>query len=99
VLEEDHTNCSPWSVGKFSTFHWLDAFSAIFQSNGSKNILTHAKKPKLELKKFYNNPISWHPFWESFESAIQKNTNLNDVDKYQYLKSFLEGSAAGTISD
>ena len=68
------------------------------QSHGSTNIPTHAKLPKLELKKFSGNPIGWHPFWESFESAIHKTTNLNDVDKFQYLKSLLEGSAAETIS-
>ena len=68
------------------------------KSGGSTNNTTHAKLPKLELKKFSGNPIYWHPFWESFESAIDKNTSLNDVDKFQYLKSLLEGSAAQTIS-
>ncbi|XP_068670895.1 uncharacterized protein [Montipora foliosa] len=61
-------------------------------------ILTHAKLPKLELRKFSGDPINWHPFWESFESAIHKNTTLSDVERFQYLKSFLEGSAAQTIS-
>ena len=68
------------------------------QSLGLTNLPTHAKLPKLELKKFSSNSISWHPFWESFESAIHKNINLNDVDKFQYLKSLLKGSAAETIS-
>jgi len=68
------------------------------KSGGSTNNATHAKLPKLELKKFSGNPIYWHPFWESFESAIDKNTSLNDVDKFQYLKSLLGGSAAQTIS-
>jgi len=56
------------------------------------------REHKLEMNKFPGNPISCHPIWESFESAIHKNTNLNDVDKFQYLKSLLEGSAAETIS-
>ena len=30
--------------------------------------------------------------------APYKNTSLNEVDKFQYLKSLLEGSAAETIS-
>jgi len=46
------------------------------KSGGSTNKATHAKLPKLELKKFSGNPIYWHPFWESFESAIDKNTSL-----------------------
>ena len=67
------------------------------QSNAS-TIPTHAKLPKLELRKFSGDPINWHPFWESFESAIHKNTTLSDVERFQYLKSLLEGSAAETIS-
>ena len=54
---------------------------------------THAKLPKLELKKFHGNPMHWYPFWESFESAVHKNTNLSSVDKFNYLKSLLTGTA------
>ncbi|XP_068742363.1 uncharacterized protein [Montipora capricornis] len=42
---------------------------------------THAKLPKLELKKFHGNPIEWYPFWESFESAVNKNSNLIQLSK------------------
>ena len=52
---------------------------------------THAKLPKLELKKFHENPMHWYPFWESFESAVHKNPNLSSVDKFNYLKSLLTG--------
>ena len=41
----------------------------------------HAKLPKLELKKFYGNQIDWYPFWESFESAVHRNSTLTGVDK------------------
>ena len=74
------------------------SFQTGTQSHRSTNIPTHAKLPKLEMKIFSGNPIGWHPFWESFESAIHKNNNLNDVDKFQYRKSLLEGSAAENIS-
>ena len=49
----------------------------------------HAKLPKLELKKFYGNHIDWYPFWESFESAVHRNSSLSGVDKFNYLKSLL----------
>ena len=42
---------------------------------------THAKLPKLELKKFHGNPMHWYPFWESFESAVHKNPNLSSVEE------------------
>jgi len=53
----------------------------------------HAKLPKLELRKFHGNPIKWYPFWEWFESAVHKNPNLSGVDKFNYLKSLLVGTA------
>ena len=43
-------------------------------------VFTHAKLPKLELKKFHGNPMHWYPFWESFESAVHKNPHLSSVD-------------------
>ena len=58
----------------------------------------HAKLPKLELKKFYGNHIDWYPFWESFESAVHRNSSLSGVDKFNYLKSLLGGSAAHVIA-
>ncbi|XP_068723841.1 uncharacterized protein [Montipora capricornis] len=59
---------------------------------------THAKLPKLELKKFHGNPIEWYPFWESFESAVHKNSNLSGVDKFNYLKSLLTGIAQSVVT-
>ena len=37
-------------------------------------------------------------FWDSFESAIDRNTGLSEIDKFNYLKSLLEKSATETIS-
>ena len=59
---------------------------------------THAKLPKLELKKFHGNPIHWYPFWESFDSAVHKNPNLSSVDKFNYLQSLLTGTARSAIA-
>ena len=56
-------------------------------------VFTHAKSPKLELKKFHGNPMQWYPFWESFESAAHKNPNLSSMDKCNYLKSLLTCTA------
>lgn len=61
-------------------------------------VQAHARLPKLELKKFHGNPIEWYPFWESFESAVHKNPNLSTVDKFNYLKSLLMGTAQSVIT-
>ena len=49
--------------------------------------------PKITLKKFYGDPISFTPFWDSFKSAVDDNPSLSDIDKFNYLRSLLEGSA------
>ena len=37
-------------------------------------------------------------FWDSFESAIHLNRSLSDVDKFNYLRSYLESTAADGLS-
>ena len=56
-----------------------------------------AKLPKINLKKFYDNPISFNPFWDSFARAVDDNPGLSDVDKFNYLGNSLEGPAAEAI--
>ncbi|XP_020601431.1 uncharacterized protein LOC110040532 [Orbicella faveolata] len=56
------------------------------------------KLPKLELKKFYGNPVEWAPFWDSFNSAVHQNSSISNVNKFNYSKSLIQGQAANTIS-
>ena len=56
------------------------------------------KLPKLVLKKFDGGITNWSLFWDSFESSIHQNPDLTEIDKFIYLKSLLESSAAEVIS-
>ena len=56
------------------------------------------KLPKLELKKFDGSIFKWAEFWDAFESAIHSNKQLHDVDKFNYLKAQLKGTASEVIS-
>ena len=56
------------------------------------------KLPKLNLKKFRGDITTWSTFWDTFESAIDKNPSLSDIDKFNYLNSLLENTAADAIS-
>ena len=61
---------------------------------------THSNKvklPKLTLPRFDGRLDRWTTFWDSFESAIHTNNDLSDVDKFNYLRSLLEGSAFAAI--
>ena len=56
-----------------------------------------AKLPKLTLRKFSGDPKSWQPFWDSFEAAVHNNSSVSRIDKFNYLKSLVEGNAASAI--
>ena len=54
---------------------------------GSPNRNEHAKLPKLEISKFETNALNFISFCDHFDAAIHKNTNLEGIDKLNYLKS------------
>lgn len=56
------------------------------------------KLPKLELRKFDGRLENWPLFWEQFENAVHNNEDLDDVGKFQYLRSLLTGRAAATLN-
>ena len=58
---------------------------------------TKPKLPKLHINKFYGDVIKFRSFWESFDSAVNKNSTLSAIDKFIYLKALLEGPAASAI--
>jgi hypothetical protein len=57
-----------------------------------------AKLPKLSLKKFSGNPTDWQSFYDSYKAAVHTNDRLSKVDKFNYLKSLVEGPAAAAIA-
>ena len=57
-----------------------------------------AKLPKLTLKKFNGNPLTWQSWWDSYESAVDSNDSLMNIDKFIYLKTLLEGQALACIT-
>ena len=48
---------------------------------------------KLEISKFNGDPTKWQSFFESFQAAFGKLSNLTDVEKFNYLRCFLVGDA------
>ena len=50
-----------------------------------KNVSVRVKLSKLEVNKFRGSFFEWQEFWDAFQSAIDKNDGLSDVDKFSYL--------------
>ncbi|GFQ95959.1 transposon Ty3-G Gag-Pol polyprotein [Trichonephila clavata] len=56
------------------------------------------KVPKYYITRFYGDDASkWLTFWNSFETSVHNNESLNKVDKFNYLKAHLGGSALNTV--
>ncbi|GFU00175.1 DUF5641 domain-containing protein [Trichonephila clavipes] len=55
------------------------------------------KVPKYHITRFYGDDTSkWLTFWNSFETAVYNTESLNKVNKFNYLKAHLGGSALNT---
>lgn len=60
--------------------------------------VNRVKLPKLSLPHFSGDITKWDTFWDSYESAIHKNDDLTDIDKFNYLRSLLERTAHEAIA-
>lgn len=47
--------------------------------------------PPLSLPEFRGEPTAWNPFFDLFDSLINKNENLSDIEKFRYLLLSLRG--------
>lgn len=57
----------------------------------------NVKLPIIKLPSFNGNYFMWLEFRDIFESLIHKNEGIPDINKFHYLRSALEGSAALVI--
>jgi hypothetical protein len=53
--------------------------------------------PKLTLSRFDGNVLDWPTFNDDFSSAVHDQLNLTKIEKFQYLRSQLDGEARSTI--
>ena len=67
-------------------------------SEGRIRSVPGIKLPKYALLKFEGNIMKWQEFWDSYEASIHKNSALQEVDKFNYLKVQLEGEARDVIA-
>ncbi len=54
--------------------------------------------PKLEMKKFSGKISEWQEFWDGFKCAIYDDVQLANVDKFEYLKSYLEEPVRSVVT-
>lgn len=68
-------------------------------NNGSSRLRNHrlVKLPTIQLSKFCGSYEKWLEFRDTFCSLIHSNDEIDDVNKFHYLRASLEGSAAVVI--
>ena len=52
----------------------------------------------MSLKRFNGDLAKWITFWDTYESTVHENPSLTSIDKFNYLSSLLESTAAEAIS-
>ena len=67
------------------------------EMSNSPGLRAEASLPKLSLKRFHSEAILFSPFWDSFVSAVDENQTLFDVERFNYLKRLVEGTAVAAI--
>lgn len=64
------------------------------QTSGVPVFFHHARLPRIDIPKFNGSPADWLSFKDLFSSLILANPTLTSVEKLQYLKTSLTGSAS-----
>ena len=62
------------------------------------SMISKVKLPLMVLRKFDGQLTNWATFWDMFVSSAHTNSELSDIDRFNYLHSLLEGPAADAVS-
>ena len=55
------------------------------------------KLPKTTLKTFEGNPLDYKSFKEKFKAAIHNNESITNIEKFTYLKAYLDKSVLQAV--
>ena len=53
---------------------------------------------KLSIKRFGGDLTKWTTFWDAFDAAVHSNRHLSNIEKFNYLNSLLESTAAEAVT-
>ena len=54
--------------------------------------------PKLAIPVFSGDSLQWQSFWDCFEAVVDRNPSITEVQKLNYLRTLLQGSALRVIT-
>ena len=68
------------------------------QTQRQQNPNVTVKLPQLDMPTYNGDRLIWTEFWDTFETTIDKNGSLSEVEKLKYLNSKLTGEAKLAVS-
>jgi len=66
--------------------------------SSNRSVTSRCRLPKFELPVFKGDPLAWQGFWDQFRTSIDENDEITDIDRFNYLKRYLGGTALETVS-
>lgn len=92
-------NSQPGSVRSLLRSNLQESLSSVASSAHSmQNSTRKVKLPQLELKKFSGKTAEWQEFWDGYKSAVHDDDDLAKVDKFKYLRRYLEEPAMSVVT-
>ncbi|XP_018316899.1 uncharacterized protein, partial [Mycetomoellerius zeteki] len=109
-LEDSYSTtyeCYLEAIERMSSFleHDTESITDTPSTQSSSQILNapvyfhHARLPRIDIPKFNGSPSEWLSFKDLFNSLIIANPTLTSVEKLQYLKTSLVGSASHLLKN
>ncbi|KAI5748462.1 hypothetical protein M8J77_025811 [Diaphorina citri] len=83
----------------FVRTHKLDQQPPADPAPAAAPAVVHPKLPKLEVPIFSGDLKTWSNFHSLYQSTIHKRTDITEVEKLQYLRSFLRGPPLSLIEN
>ena len=105
IMEAILTKSTKFEIENKGKLNLITKFTATNTRKKETDVKTRSKQPidtiklrKLEIAKFGDDPTTWQQFHDSFTGAIHNSVSLTNVEKFNYLRSFLVDEALHCIS-
>ena len=93
-------DCSYVQAVHFSLYEMVDVNppdETIASSPRALSSKCNVKLPKIEISKFSGDMKTFRPFLDLYKALIHENPDISNIEKFNYLSSFLEGPALALI--
>ncbi|KAL0883544.1 hypothetical protein ABMA27_015698 [Loxostege sticticalis] len=81
-----------------SLLEYFESQHKLESSSNTSSKCNNVKLPPLTIPSFNGDPNKWLSFRDTYLSLIHQNENIENINKFHYLKSYLQGPAISVIN-